>query len=130
VVSCGSPVATRDLPTPRQNSKNRNLVEGAGSKRRSFGVTRAGSLREMRMMCGVMGETRSEIHQQGAGGIARAEAGHHERKESMASRRAQIRTRRDCIEVGKGDVDYLTRAPVVARLGIMCAMSCQFGASS
>jgi len=43
----------------------------------------------MRMLRGVMAEARGKTHQQGAGGIARAKAGHHEGKESMASRAAQ-----------------------------------------
>jgi hypothetical protein len=45
----------------------------------------------MRMMRGVMAETRGATHQRGAGGRARTKAGHHEDKQSMASPAAQTR---------------------------------------
>ncbi len=65
-------------------------MEGAGSKRCCFGVTRAGSLRAMRMMRGAMAETRGKTQQQGAGRSTCAEAGHHEGKESMPAPPRQI----------------------------------------
>jgi hypothetical protein len=60
----------------------------------------------MRMMRGVMAETRSEARQRGADGVARAEASHHEGKESMALQGAQICAAQSfiCASLGVGRV--------------------------